>query len=229
MRCALRSETTIRYRLFLILCQLQELIEALATFDPCATYEPLEGLCAACVGVLQQAHTSQVIDAVVDRLTIEDYQTKSYTFYVTLPVSLLPRNHSLALHVYRQLKDQGLDDESATAVRNEQVDAKEPVRAVVGQQLLSRKEMQQSTEAGLKMTLVFSHPETVGDHVFLTTVSNPIVKMIKQRKKVKIMWHCVQYNVQNYGNMCCVPATDSMTILMIGSSIFHWRLEKHNH
>ncbi|CAO3669694.1 unnamed protein product [Umbelopsis ramanniana] len=185
-RCALRMLGCRESDLYVL--TEKELIEAFVNFDSSVSYEPLEETCASCVGILQQADTPRVVDAVVDRLTTEDYQTKSYTFYVTLPVSLLPRNHALALHVYNQLKEQGLDVEAATAVRNDQVDAKEPVRAVVGQQLMNRMGMQQSTEAGLKMTVVFSHPETVGDHVFLTTVSNPIVKLLKQRKKGQVFF-----------------------------------------
>lgn len=161
------------------------MVDALAAFDSSASFEILQDSCAACVGVLQHAHGSQVVDVIVDRLVTENYQTKNYNLSVTLPVSMLPRNHALALHVFNELKKQGVDEKIAKAVREDQVDAKEPVRSIVGYHIMKKCNMQQNVDAGLKMTLVFSHPETIGDHVFLTTVINPVVKLLKQRKKVK--------------------------------------------
>jgi hypothetical protein len=165
-------------------------VESLAAFDDSKCFQVLEDTCVACVGVLQRADSSSVIEVIEERLTAENYQVMTYNISITLPVSLLPRNHSLALHIFNELKKNGVDIDVAKVIRNTHIDAKDPVKSIVGYYIKNKCGMQQDVSAGLKMTLVFSHPETVGDHVFLTNVSNPVVKLLKQRKKVDDLEQC---------------------------------------
>lgn len=147
-------------------------------------FEKLETICPACVGILQHADGSQVIDPIVSKLETENYMATTYVLSLTLPTSMLPRNHSLALHVYNKLLEQGQNAAVASMVRADLLDSKDPIKTVLAYHIKERYNIQQVVDSPLKMTVVFDHPETVGDHVFLASVSSPLMKLVKQRKKV---------------------------------------------
>ncbi|CAM0141540.1 unnamed protein product [Umbelopsis sp. WA50703] len=160
-----------------------EVIDVIVDLASMYTFGKLDTICPACVGVLQFADGPNVIDPIVSKLETENYKATTYNLSLTLPISMLPRNHALALHVYNKLVEQGQSTTVATMVRNDLLDSKDPIKAILAHHIKEIYNIQQVVDSPLKMTVVFDHPETVGDHVFLASVSSPIVKLVKQRKK----------------------------------------------
>lgn len=63
--------------------------------------EEKEAICTACVGTVQFAEA--FVQEIVERMQTEAYVTKTFNMNVTLPTSILIRNHAMAIHWNQKL------------------------------------------------------------------------------------------------------------------------------
>ncbi|KAI8139659.1 hypothetical protein BJV82DRAFT_563459 [Fennellomyces sp. T-0311] len=133
-------------------------------------------VCTACVGSLQ--HAESFAEPIGKRLEDENYETRTLSLTVTLPISLLPREHLLRVY----LRDT-LGIKSITVAR----DAKEPFRHILNAQLKKDFDIRPSATSPLRMILTIENKETSKDHMFLTQVKEPVLRVRTQRKKGKIL------------------------------------------
>ncbi|KAI9277249.1 hypothetical protein BDA99DRAFT_555154 [Phascolomyces articulosus] len=129
-------------------------------------------VCTACVGALQYAET--FVDDIGKRLQDEDYQTKSINLTCTLPISILSRDRLLQFYLKDTL---GIDKVQKAR------DPKEPFKFIIAGQLWKDFGVELWNNGPLRMTVVTEHEPTSQDHMFLTQVKEPVLKIRTKKRK----------------------------------------------
>lgn len=96
----------------------------------------------------------------------------------TLPVSMLSRDHLLALYLRDVLKIKVVPREP-----------KEPFKYLITRLLREKLGLDINTDGALKMTVVMAHEPTATEHMFLTQAKNPVLKVRKKQRKVSYLLH----------------------------------------
>ncbi|KAG2224080.1 hypothetical protein INT45_004961 [Circinella minor] len=133
-------------------------------------------VCTACVGALQYAET--FIDDIGKRLEEENYQTKNINLTCTLPIGLLSRDRLLQFYLSDMLKMDKLIDSPR--------DPKEPFKFIIAGQIKDKFGVELWNNGPLRMTVVTEHEPTAQEHMFLTQVENPVLKVRTKRRKGKV-------------------------------------------
>lgn len=74
-----------------------------------------DGICLACLGVLQENFIEKIIDDVSEEIQNSQYDSKHFTIALGLPVSLALRNHSINLYLDERLEN--FDEEEVTPIK----------------------------------------------------------------------------------------------------------------
>jgi tRNA pseudouridine synthase 10 len=129
------------------------------------------------------------VDDVYKRLKAEEYETVDVCMSCTMPIGMLTRDTLLRFHANEILKQQGqeaiINEWKEIAVR----DPKDFFKYLFG---LKWKEVtglgEIKGEAPLRMTVVINHEPSAKEHMFLSQVKEPTlrVRTIRQ-KKVKVV------------------------------------------
>ncbi|KAI9490191.1 hypothetical protein BDB00DRAFT_917872 [Zychaea mexicana] len=132
-------------------------------------------VCTACVGSLQ--HAENFVETIGERLQQESYQTKNVNLNCTLPISLLSRDHLLRLYLRDTLK---LDTLAAPR------DPKDPFKHIIAAQIKGKFGVGLWNNGPLRMTVIVEHEPTAQEHMFLTQVEKPVLKVRTKRRKGKV-------------------------------------------
>lgn len=139
-------------------------------------------ICTACLGSIQFADS--FVDDVCSKLAKEDYKVDSVCLTCTLPVSILPRDHLLKVHVKNILNAEGQQELvriwSDFAVR----DPKDFFKYLFGMALKTKTGLLLDVDASLRMTVVVGHEPSSKEHLFLTELKEPLlnVRTVRQKK-----------------------------------------------
>lgn len=183
-RCCLRYLGCTDFRLYAY--EEQELLKAYeALFNeselPWTQRNP-STICTACLGSIQFADS--FVDDVCIRLAQEDYKVDSVCLTCTLPVSILPRDHLMKVHVKNVLTAEGQSKIVRTwsdlAVR----DPKDFFKYLFGMKLKEKTGLLLDADASLRMTVIIGHEPTSKEHMFLTELKEPLlnVRSVRQKK-----------------------------------------------
>lgn len=141
-------------------------------------------VCTACLGSIQYAES--FVEDVVEKLKKEDYKTDSVCITCTLPVSVLPRDHLLKVHVMNRLRDQNREDLFRVWKTEKDVrDPKDFFKYLFGLGLREKTGLSLDTDAAFKMNVVVGHEATAKEHMFLTELKEPLLNIRSIRQKVK--------------------------------------------
>ncbi|CDH60630.1 trna pseudouridine synthase pus10 [Lichtheimia corymbifera JMRC:FSU:9682] len=132
-------------------------------------------VCTACLGCLSAPDNTEFSDDLQQRFEREGYQTKQVNLSCTLPISMLSRDHLLALYLRDTLK-----------IKVAPREPKEPFKHLISKLLRNKLGLNINTEGSLRMTVVMAHEPTATEHMFLTQAKNPVLKVRKKQRKGKI-------------------------------------------
>jgi tRNA pseudouridine synthase 10 len=185
-RCCLRFIGCADFRLYAF--EDQELYTAFSTLNmESDSALPMEqslenSICTACLGSIQYADS--FVDDVCQKLEKEDYKVDSICLTCTLPVSILPRDHLLKVHVKNVLTSVGQTDLvhvwDDMAIR----DPKDFFKYLFGISLKQKTGLFLDTDASLRMTVVIGHEPTSKEHLFLARLREPLLHIKTVRQKV---------------------------------------------
>ncbi|KAI8086058.1 uncharacterized protein BX664DRAFT_334813 [Halteromyces radiatus] len=156
--------------------------------------------CTACLGCFQYAgDDTTILQPICAKLKQEQYETDSFALVVTVPISMNHRDHLLKLHVQDQLDKQaskskietGLDRWKKFGIR----DAKDLYRSITGRELERTSCLQYNPDSAFHIKLTLEHPATESEHLFLTQVKDPVLRVRKVKKKG--MTHTIGDSRQN--------------------------------
>lgn len=143
--------------------------------------------CAACVGSLQIVDSQTFLDQVSDKVSEQNYDAQVAQLNCTLPVSTLHRDRLLSLHISDTL--------SRTAASPR--DPKEIFRYILGKRMQKQMNLRIDNKGPLRITVVVQHEPTATEHMFLTQVKDPVLKIRKKVKKViGTRWICRELDVK---------------------------------
>lgn len=140
-------------------------------------------ICAACLGSIQFADS--FVDDVCTRLAEEDYKVDSVCLTCTLPVSILPRDHLMKVHVKNVLNAEGHTTKLAQTWSDLAVrDPKDFFKYLFGMKLKEKTGLLLDVDASLRMTVIIGHEPTSKEHMFLTELKEPLlnVRTVRQKK-----------------------------------------------
>ncbi|ORZ24039.1 hypothetical protein BCR42DRAFT_84287 [Absidia repens] len=143
--------------------------------------------CTACLGTLQYADDHALtIQPILDQLDKEPYETTTFALTLTLPISLIHREYLLKIYVQDQVdkfNSTKADDTKclwrASIVR----EAKDPIRSIVIQHLAAASGLVGELNSPFHITLCLGHVATESEHLFLTQVKDPVLRIRKVRKR----------------------------------------------
>lgn len=107
----------------------------------------------------------------------ENYQTKSVNLTCTLPIGLLSRDRLLQFYLSDTLKTDKVVDSAR--------DPKEPFKFIIAEKIKDKFGVELWNNGPLRMTVITEHEPTAQEHMFLTQVENPVLKVRTKRRKVK--------------------------------------------
>ncbi|KAI8339266.1 hypothetical protein BC941DRAFT_373629 [Chlamydoabsidia padenii] len=141
----------------------------------------LIGICTACLGTLQLADDDALtLQPILNQLKNDPYETNDFALTLTLPVSLIHRDQLLKLHIQEQLQHiQPTHSWTPTLVR----DTKEPIRTIVIQRLACASGLVGDLNSPFHICLCLGHSSTETDHLFLTKVKDPVLKIRQVQKR----------------------------------------------
>ncbi|KAI8990896.1 hypothetical protein BDF20DRAFT_841383 [Mycotypha africana] len=143
-------------------------------------------ICTACLGSIQLAET--YVDEVYEKLKEQNYKVDSCSLNCTLPISILTRDHLLKAHIVNTLqeqhKDQPFTADVLRALEDTNVrDPKDFFKYLFGLKLKERTGLELDTDGPLRMTVVIDHKPTSKDHLFMTKLKEPLLKIRTIRQK----------------------------------------------
>ncbi|CAO3594034.1 unnamed protein product [Absidia cylindrospora] len=144
-------------------------------------------VCTACLSTLQYADDHAVtVQPILDQLEKNPYETTTFALTLTLPVSLMHREHLLKIYVQDQVEklNNTNDDDKKCLWRPTMVrEAKDPIRSIVIQHLATASGLVGELDSPFHITLCLGHVATESEHLFLTQVKDPVLRVRKVRKR----------------------------------------------
>jgi tRNA pseudouridine synthase 10 len=139
-------------------------------------------ICTACLGSIQYADS--FVDDVCQKLEKEDYKIDSVCLTCTLPVSILPRDHLLKVHVKNILTEESQTDLVRIWSDLNVRDPKDFFKYIFGIKLKQKTGLLLDSNAPLRMTVVIGHEPSVKEHLFLAELKEPLLNIKTVRQKV---------------------------------------------
>ncbi|KAF4075351.1 hypothetical protein AMELA_G00233730 [Ameiurus melas] len=150
-----------------------------ASADGASEPKVQSGVCVACVGVLQHFCDQSYAKQVSDVVRKGEYRFDSLMLAVSLPAQLSVREHSLWLHIKKEVREKSmcLDKEDVVQVKDA---FKWAVQGLVGKELGASV----LANSAFEVSVGFAHPETDGDCHFLATECPDCFKPTKNKASV---------------------------------------------
>ncbi|RUS25652.1 LOW QUALITY PROTEIN: hypothetical protein BC938DRAFT_471838 [Jimgerdemannia flammicorona] len=172
-----------------------------------ASSTPLDTPCVACLGMIQNVNTPGFLNKVFDKMKDEDYRVNDFNFNLSLPPSTLVRNHAVALHLSSQLRFGNIVFKYEPG---KVIELKEPLRLLIAWKIAETTKLSHSSfvfifgcsidahlptaalsssfQSKLRMTVTFKHVASEDEHIFLTKVKEPSLKIKKVRQNGKAVY-----------------------------------------
>lgn len=145
---------------------------------------PPANVCTACLGSIQ--HADSFVDDVCEKLAKEDYKADSVCLTCTLPVSILPRDHLMKVHVLNTLAAENEDDLVRIWGGDKDVrDPKDFFKYLFGMGLKAKTGLILDIDAPLRMNVVVGHEPSSKEHLFLAALKEPLLNVRSIRQKVR--------------------------------------------
>ncbi|OZJ06032.1 hypothetical protein BZG36_01122 [Bifiguratus adelaidae] len=132
--------------------------------------------CPLCLGIMSESRFEEVAVAVTEKIRQEDYRAEDFSLNISLPVSIMVRNHAARMHV---------DPKSI-------IDLKDPLKIIYNGLIEKLLGWKVNAESSLRITINFEHPETQDEHKLLAEVENSNFVLKRVRQKVRRCDHSKQ-------------------------------------
>jgi tRNA pseudouridine synthase 10 len=150
-------------------------------------------VCTACLGTLQYADDdATTIQPILAQLEAEQYETTSFALTLTLPLSLIHREKLLKVHIQDQLAQNTVyQAQNKTYAWSPDIvrEAKDPIRSIVAQRLALASGLTSDVHSKFHITMCLAHTATETEHLFLTQVKDPVLRIRKVKKRVRNKRH----------------------------------------
>lgn len=135
------------------------------------------------------------VDDLCVKLQQEDYKVDSIFLSCTLPVSILSRDHLLKVHVSNTLAENLVSTWKGIDTR----DPKDFFKYLFGLKLTEKTGLSLEVDSPFRVNVVIGHQPTAKEHMYLTQLKEPLLKIRTVRQKVRHIhiygyiltrWHC---------------------------------------
>ncbi|SAM07259.1 hypothetical protein [Absidia glauca] len=144
-------------------------------------------VCTACLGTLQHADDdATTIQPILNQLKAEQYETTSFALTLTLPLSLIHREKLLKVHIQDQLAQNPTyqaQNKIYAWLPDRVREAKDPIRSIMAQRLALASGLTSDVRSKFHITMCLAHTSTETEHLFLTQVKDPVLRIRKVKKR----------------------------------------------